>query len=75
MTKSTQSLRIIDLGGSAEQMQERLHRVRSQITGCVSKARHYVKLIELLDEKVEELSCQEEELLLLLEKKGVETIQ
>ena len=68
MAKSIQSLHSLDLKIGTKQTEHRLERVRNQIVACVSKARHYVKLIELLDKKVEELAFQEQELLLLLEK-------
>lgn len=49
-------------------LQEQLDRIRNQILCCVAEAKYHVKHVELLDDKVKQLSIEEEKLLILLEK-------
>ena len=50
------------------ELQSRLDRIQEQILNCVAEARHYVNHVELLNEKVIQLSIEEEKVKILLEK-------
>jgi hypothetical protein len=52
---------------SLSELKANLSRIREQILICVAEAKHYVKHVELLNEKVKDLSVEEEKLLMLIE--------
>ena len=55
-------------GFTSIELQEKLDRIREQIFVCVAEAKHYVKHVELLNEKVTKLAIEEEKIVILLEK-------